>query len=99
MRSGKVAIAMVQAPQSLMAESIRELRTSLRVILDDTPFPLLVVTSPEPGDGKTFVTANLAAAWAMSRQQGDRRLGRLPATAGWRRSSASRSPGSPVCPI
>ena len=28
--------------------------------------PLIVVTSPEPGDGKTFVTANLAAAWAMS---------------------------------
>ena len=57
---------MVQAPQSLMAESVRELRTSLRVILDDTPCPVLVVTSPEPGDGKTFVTANLAAAWAMS---------------------------------
>ncbi len=65
-RSGKVAIAMVQAPQSLMAESVRELRTSLRVILDDTPCPVIVVTSPEPGDGKTFVTANLAAAWAMS---------------------------------
>ena len=57
---------MVQAPQSLMAESIRELRTSLRVILDDTPCPVIVVTSPEPGDGKTFVAANLAAAWAMS---------------------------------
>ena len=65
-RSGTVAIAMVQAPQSAMAESVRELRTSLRVILDDTPSPLIVITSPEPGDGKTFVTANLAAAWAMS---------------------------------
>jgi succinoglycan biosynthesis transport protein ExoP len=65
-RSGKVAIAMLQAPQSRMAEAVRELRTSLRVILDDTPFPVLVVTSPEPGDGKTFITANLAASWAMS---------------------------------
>jgi Mrp family chromosome partitioning ATPase/LPS O-antigen subunit length determinant protein (WzzB/FepE family) len=65
-RSGTVAIAMVQAPQSAMAESVRELRTSLRVILDETPGPLIVITSPEPGDGKTFVTANLAAAWAMS---------------------------------
>jgi Mrp family chromosome partitioning ATPase len=36
------------------------------VILNDTPCPVIVVTSPEPGDGKTFVTANLAAAWAMS---------------------------------
>ncbi len=65
-RSGNVAISLVQAPQSQMAESIRELRTSLRVILDDTPSPVIVVTSPEPGDGKTFVTANLAAAWAMT---------------------------------
>jgi succinoglycan biosynthesis transport protein ExoP len=65
-RSGKVAIAMVQAPQSLMAEAIRELRTSVRVILGDAPCPFVLVTSPEPGDGKTFVTANLAAAWAMS---------------------------------
>ena len=65
-RSGDVSIAMVQAPQSQMAEAIRELRTSLRVILDDTPCPMITVTSPQPGDGKTFVTANLAAAWAMS---------------------------------
>lgn len=65
-KGGKVAIAMVQAPQSLMAESIRELRTSLRVILHDALCPVIMVTSPEPGDGKTFVTANLAAAWAMS---------------------------------
>lgn len=64
-RSGNVSIAMLQAPQSLMAESIRELRTSLRVILEDTPLPVLVVTSPDMGDGKSFVTANLAAAWAM----------------------------------
>ena len=65
-RSGDVSIAIVQAPQSQMAEAIRELRTSLRVILDDAPCPMITVTSPEPGDGKTFVTANLAAAWAMS---------------------------------
>jgi Mrp family chromosome partitioning ATPase/capsular polysaccharide biosynthesis protein len=65
-RSGEVSIAMVQAPQSQMAEAVRELRTSLRVILHDSPCPVITVTSPEPGDGKTFVAANLAAAWAMS---------------------------------
>jgi Mrp family chromosome partitioning ATPase/capsular polysaccharide biosynthesis protein len=65
-RSGRVSIAMVQAPQSRVAESIRELRTSLRVVLGDAPCPVVMVTSPEPGDGKSFVTANLAAAWAMS---------------------------------
>ena len=65
-RTGKVSIALVQAPQSRMAEAVRELRTSLRVILDDAPCPAIMVTSPEAGDGKTFVAANLAAAWALS---------------------------------
>jgi len=65
-RSGKVAVAVVQTPHSPLAESVRELRTSLRVILEDKPCPLIMVTSPAPGDGKTFVTANLAAAWAMT---------------------------------
>ncbi len=65
-RSGKVSIALVQAPHSPMSEALRELRTSLRVLLDDVPCPLIVVTSPEAGDGKTFITANLAASWALS---------------------------------
>lgn len=65
-RAGKVSIALVQAPQSRTAEAVRELRTSLRVILDDAPCPSIIVTSPEAGDGKTFVVANLAAAWALS---------------------------------
>ncbi len=65
-RAGKVSIALVQAPQSRMAESVRELRTSLRVILEDAACPVIMVTSPEAGDGKTFVAANLAAAWALS---------------------------------
>jgi Mrp family chromosome partitioning ATPase len=65
-RTGRVAISLVQATQSQMAEAIRELRTSLRVIFEEVPCPLVIVTSPEAGDGKTFVAANLAAAWAMS---------------------------------
>ncbi len=65
-RSGQVSIALVQAPQSYLAEAVRDLRTSLRVLLADTPSPLLMVTSPQAGDGKTFVTSNLAAAWALT---------------------------------
>jgi len=45
---------------------VRDLRTSLRVLLVEQQSPILVVTSPEPGDGKTFVTANLAASWALT---------------------------------
>ena len=65
-KKGEVSIALVQAPQSSLAEAVRDLRTSLRVLLADQQSPILVVTSPEPGDGKTFVTANLAASWALT---------------------------------
>jgi tyrosine-protein kinase Etk/Wzc len=58
-------IAVVDDPQSLWSEAVRELRTSLRVLLEDKPGAVVLVTSPAPGDGKTTVAANLAAAWAM----------------------------------
>jgi len=65
-KKGEVSIALVQSPQSSLAEAVRDLRTSLRVLLVEQQSPILVVTSPEPGDGKTFVTANLAASWALT---------------------------------
>ena len=60
------SVGVIEQPESLLAEAVRELRTSMRVILEDKPGALVMVTSPAPGDGKTFVVANLAAAWAMS---------------------------------
>jgi len=65
-KKGLVTLSMVQAPQSALAEAVRDLRTSLRVLLVDEQSPILTVTSPEPGDGKTFVTANLAVSWALT---------------------------------
>jgi Mrp family chromosome partitioning ATPase/capsular polysaccharide biosynthesis protein len=65
-KRGEVSLALVQAPQSSLAEAVRDLRTSLRVLLVDQQSPILVVTSPEAGDGKTFVTANLAVSWALT---------------------------------
>jgi Mrp family chromosome partitioning ATPase len=59
-------LAVLDLPGSALAESIRELRTSLEVILEDKPCPVVMVTSSSPEDGKTFVTANLAASWAIS---------------------------------
>jgi Mrp family chromosome partitioning ATPase/capsular polysaccharide biosynthesis protein len=65
-KRGTVTLALVQAPQSSLAEAFRDVRTSLRVLLIEQQSPILVVTSPEAGDGKTFVTANLAVAWALT---------------------------------
>jgi len=52
------------SPQSAAAEAIRTLRTAL--MLCDAPPRKLTVTSPEPGDGKTLIVANLAVAFAKS---------------------------------
>lgn len=65
-KKGLVSLVLTEAPQSALAEAVRDLRTSLRVLLVDEQSPILTVTSPQPGDGKTFVTANLAASWALT---------------------------------
>ncbi|PFG30434.1 Wzz/FepE/Etk N-terminal domain-containing protein [Paramicrobacterium agarici] len=50
---------------SPMSEGLRSLRTTLQVAMPRES-GVLVVTSVEPGDGKTFVSANLAASWART---------------------------------
>lgn len=45
-----------------MSEAIRELRTNLTFARIDLPLKAIVVTSSMPGEGKSLVTANLAAA-------------------------------------
>ena len=48
------------------AEAFRKLRTNLRFMDVDNPPRVIVVTSPQQGDGKSTVAANLAAAIAAS---------------------------------
>ncbi len=48
------------------AEAFRKLRTNLRFMDVDNPPRVIVVTSPEQGDGKSTIAANLAAAIAAS---------------------------------
>ncbi|HEV7146604.1 MAG TPA: polysaccharide biosynthesis tyrosine autokinase [Pedococcus sp.] len=52
------------------AEAFLKLRTNLQFMDIDNPPRVIVVTSPMPGDGKSTVAANLAAALSMS----DRRV-------------------------
>jgi Mrp family chromosome partitioning ATPase/capsular polysaccharide biosynthesis protein len=65
-RKRKRPVLILDRPQSSFAESIRELRTAVQVLLGNVECPVVVVTSPEPSDGKTFVAVNLAASWALS---------------------------------
>jgi len=48
-----------------LSERLRTLRSTLQVFLPPGE-AVIVVTSVEPGDGKSFVSANLAMAWARA---------------------------------
>ncbi len=65
-RPGDTPLPVVTQPRTPFAESIRELRTSAQVLLNTSATPVLLVTSPAPFDGKTLVSANLAASYALS---------------------------------
>lgn len=65
-----------------LAEAFRALRTNLRYMSVDDPPRAIVVTSPLPGDGKSFTAANLALTVAATGQpvvliDGDLRRPRL----------------------
>ena len=62
-------LAMHHDQSSLVSEAIRNIRTSLLFSLPDNPPKLLLVTSAEPGDGKTGVSINLSI--ALSQLGGD----------------------------
>lgn len=53
-------------PQSPFAESYRALRTAIQLSFPDCPPKKILLTSSEPGEGKTTTTINLAFALARS---------------------------------
>lgn len=64
LRSRSATIA--DQPSGELAEAVRELRTALRFLSVRRPMRTILVTSARVGEGKSFVAANLAAAWAIS---------------------------------
>ena len=64
---GAEALQMHVAPNSTECEAFRTLRTALA--LADREARQLVVSSAEPGDGKTTMLANLAVAYAQSNKR------------------------------
>ncbi len=60
--SGLVAVL---EPRSPIAEAFRALRTSVRMANAVRPMRHLLITSSGPGEGKTFVAANLAVSLAQ----------------------------------
>ncbi|MCU0378915.1 MAG: polysaccharide biosynthesis tyrosine autokinase [Bacteroidales bacterium] len=54
-----------EKPGSTLAESFRAVRTSLSFYTGQTKCPVIVVSSPVSGEGKTFVSVNLATIISM----------------------------------
>ncbi|MGC4031312.1 MAG: hypothetical protein QM754_06140 [Tepidisphaeraceae bacterium] len=54
------------APQSLLAEQLRQVRTRLQHAASLDTTRSILITSPGPGDGKTTIAANLAAGLALN---------------------------------
>ena len=67
----KSALPALNSPSSLFVESLRSLRTSLMLSRIGAPPRSVLVTSPLTGEGKSFVSWNLAIVFA---QQGKRVL-------------------------
>jgi len=70
-RDGAVALALLKEPSSALTESYRALRTAILLSTAPRPPQALLVTSPQPNEGKTCTSVNLAMALA---QRGDRVL-------------------------
>ena len=53
-------------PKSIISETIRTLRTNLQFASVDKKLQTILITSSVPGEGKSFIAANLAVAFAQS---------------------------------
>lgn len=60
-----LALVSYRLPESLLAEAFRQVRTNL-LFTSDQPIKSVLITSPNPGDGKSTVAANIAIAMARS---------------------------------
>ena len=56
-------------PKSSFSESIKTIRTNLQFSLVNSNVKTILLKSPEPGDGKSFISANLAVAFAQENKR------------------------------
>ncbi len=65
-KTKKTPIIVRPNSRSAVAEMFRLLRTNLQFVLGEANAPVVLVTSGVSGEGKTFLSANLGAAMALS---------------------------------
>ncbi len=52
-------------PRSMFSDAIKSVRTNLQFSAVDKELKMILITSSEPGNGKSFISANLAVAYAQ----------------------------------
>ncbi|HMO24891.1 MAG TPA: polysaccharide biosynthesis tyrosine autokinase [Tepidisphaeraceae bacterium] len=65
-QAAPLALAISQAPHSVIAEQFRQVRTRLQHTASLETTRSILITSPGPGDGKSVVATNLAAGLALN---------------------------------
>lgn len=78
----KDELVILNRPKSNISEDIRTIRTNLMFTSSQEDAKVLLVTSSVPGEGKSFISSNLAAAFAQTGKStllidSDLRLGRI----------------------
>ena len=56
-------------PKSSFSEAIRAVRTNLEFSSVNKKIKTILITSPQPGDGKSFISANLALAYTLDNKK------------------------------
>lgn len=62
----KVELLVQKYPKSVVSESIKTLRTNLQFSSVDEDIKTILITSSIPGEGKSFISANLAISFAQT---------------------------------
>ena len=61
--------AVLSHPKSLITESFRNIRTNLRFVAKEHEKHTILITSSMMGEGKSFISVNLASAFAMNNKK------------------------------
>lgn len=69
LKDGNTEILIKKFPKSVVSESVRSLRTNLQFTSLDKKIQTIHITSSVAGEGKSFVAANLATAFAQAGQK------------------------------
>lgn len=80
--TAEAGVVAIDFPTDIVAETFRSLRTSMHFILVESKSNVVLISGPQPGVGKSFVSMNLGAVLAQANKKvliidADMRRGRL----------------------